>query len=92
MWTKKLQRQNEDLQYDVDIDDNLAVTTDITEAEIVSEIMGGQTVMNENVDNSDEDEKDKSLEGFTVPTLTETLQACDVIRNYCDFNNLFNYQ
>ncbi|KAF5302132.1 hypothetical protein FQA39_LY10467 [Lamprigera yunnana] len=53
----------EDLQYSVDIADNLA--TDISDAEIVSQIIGRQTVMNENVDNSDEDD-----ENFTVPTLT----------------------
>ncbi|KAF5300645.1 hypothetical protein FQA39_LY11106 [Lamprigera yunnana] len=64
-----------DLQYYVDIDYNLAVTTDITGADI----MGRQTVMNENVNNSVDDEKDKTVEDFIVPTLTETLQACDVI-------------
>ncbi|KAF5302778.1 hypothetical protein FQA39_LY01958 [Lamprigera yunnana] len=42
-----------DLQYYVDIDYNLAVITDISDAEVVSEIMGRETIMNENVDNSD---------------------------------------
>ncbi|KAF5289635.1 hypothetical protein FQA39_LY14993 [Lamprigera yunnana] len=59
-----------DLQYYVDIDNHLIVTTDITDAEIISEITGRQIVINENVDNSDEDEKDIMDEDSTVTTLT----------------------
>ncbi|KAF5300404.1 hypothetical protein FQA39_LY02203 [Lamprigera yunnana] len=78
----------EDLQYYQDIADNLAVTTDITDREIVSKVMGRQIVINENVANSDEDEEDKTEEDLTVPALTETLRAGDVIRNYCNFNDI----
>ncbi|KAF5279123.1 hypothetical protein FQA39_LY05801 [Lamprigera yunnana] len=64
----------EDLHYHIYVDDNFAVIIDITDAEIVFEVMDRQTVTNENVDNSDEDEKYKTAEDFIVPTLTETLQ------------------